>query len=394
MRGAGLSLAAVLLLPGTGLGQVGARLDAGVGGPGLWSVAPELRAQSGAARIELTGEYRDFGRPGQGAAGTVAGSWFGRLGGPVLLEVTGTAQGQTGAGLTDAGAWWAGPRLHLARPDGGLSLGLQGGRDPHGPTRRWEAAAWKNIGRLSIQLRGWQTSMSLAESTGPDTLRPFPDTLADPTGKQLRTTTDFGVWLRWNGRRTDLAFASGVRFGLNHPGLAISSPIDLGATGQTAPTTSRSTWWLAEGTYWLMDRVGVVAAVGRQPADPAFETSGRGFFRLAFRATVDRRRPVPATRPATARPAESFRASRRADGLVEFTLAAPEAHRVEIMGDFTDWLPVSLVKGGHLWRISLPVLPGLHRLNVRYDGGPWGAPPVARVVRDEFGQESGELIVG
>jgi hypothetical protein len=314
----------------------------------------------------------------------------------LLLELAGTAQGQTGVGLEDAGAWWAGPRLHLRGADRGLWLGLAAGRDHLGSTRRWEAAAWKTIGTLSIQLQGWQTATNLPQSVGPDTAGPLPDTLADPAGRRLRTTTDLGLWLRWGASRLEVALASGMRFGLRDPGLAVGSPADRGPLGQqTRPTTVSSTWWLAEATWWLMDRVGLVGTVGRQPIDPSFATIGQSFVRLGFRAALQRRRPEPLL-VVPSHSAGGFRASRMDEATVEFTLAAPGATGVEIMGDFTDWSPVTMERErpGGIWRVRLPAAPGLHRINVRYDGGTWRAPPATRIVHDEFGQECGELMIG
>jgi hypothetical protein len=39
------------------------------------------------------------------------------------------------------------------------------------------------------------------------------------------------------------------------------------------------------------------------------------------------------------------------------------------------------------------IAPGVHRVNVRADGGPWRPPPGLSVVRDEFGGEVGLLVV-
>jgi hypothetical protein len=78
---------------------------------------------------------------------------------------------------------------------------------------------------------------------------------------------------------------------------------------------------------------------------------------------------------------------------------------VELMADFTDWVPVPLVRlprgtaGGRardaadLWAAELVIAPGVHRVNVRVDGGPWRPPPGLSVVRDEFGGEVGLLVV-
>ena len=393
MRAAGLVLG-LLLVSTASLAQVRGRVDAGVGGPGSWSLAPELGLYGSQARIDLTAEYRDFGGPGQGVTGVLTGSVFRPLKGPLGLELTGTARGQAGAGLLDAGAWWAGPRLHLGQANQGLWLGLQGGRDHFGTTLRWEAAAWKHLGRLSIQVQGWQTAANVAQITG-DTLRPFPDTLAPPAGRQPRTTTDLGTWLRWNATRVQLTVASGVRFGLSEPGLAVGSPGDGGGMRQVAGShTVSSAWWLMEGTWWLMGRVGIAGTIGRQPPDPSFDTPGRNFFRLGFRAALERRRPAAVG--LVPHHSGGFRTRRMDPEQVEFTLEAPGAEQVEIMGDFTDWSPVLMerVRPGGVWRLRLPAASGLHRVNVRYDGGAWVTPPLTRVVRDEFGKESGEFLVG
>jgi hypothetical protein len=385
--------AALLLLTSVAQAQWQGRIDAGLGGPGGWSLAPELELRHGAARLELTGEYRDFQGTGQAAAGRLAASWFRPVAGPALLEVTGAAQAQYGIGLTEAGSWWAGPRLHLRARDRGIWLGLQGGRDYLGPVRRWEAAAWKSIGQLSIQLQGWQTSTSLAESSSPDSIAPFPDTLTpQANGRRVRTSTDLGLWVRWGGRRADVMLASGMRFGLREPALSLEPRLGNGSGKRAGTGTVSSTWWIAEGTWWLNDRVGLAGTVGRQPTDPALAATGQSFLRVGFRAALGRRRREPEL-VAPLRPTTRFVARRGEGAMVEFTLQAPKARQVEIMGDFTDWSPVSMEQRRGAWRVRLPASPGLHRVNVRYDDGPWQAPPVSHIIHDEFGHESGEVLV-
>ncbi len=336
-----------------------------------------------------------LGGPGTQSSGWMTASWFKPLvAPPVLFELTGTAQAQHGTGIDDAGAGWGGARVHLAGRDQGLWMGLQAGRDYLGTIRRWEAAAWKTVGPFSIQVQGWQTATSLAQSV--DTTSTLPDTLS-PQGsdQRIRTTTDLGLWIRWGGGRTELAVASGLRFGLTEPALRPLSPGADPRTSQTANsrTMLSSTWWMLEGTWWAMDRIGVVGSVGRQPTDPSLASTGEAFLRVGFRAALQRRRSEPKPPPVNGI-AAAFRAQRQRGELVEFTLIAPQAQQVEIMGDFTDWSPISMEKEGDVWRVRLPATPGLHRVNVRYDGGAWRAPPVTRIVKDEFGQESGEMMIG
>jgi hypothetical protein len=370
---------------------VAGRIDAGVGDAAGWSLAPDLWLQRGRARIELTGETRDFGASARGLAGLLAGSWFQPVRGPVGVELAGTVQAQGGAGLADAGAWYAGPRLHLMGGNRGLWLGIAAGQDDLGSTRRWEAALWQHLGRFSLQVQGWQTATTLRQSAGPDTAAPFPDTLAAPRDREIRTTTDLGVWLRYGGGRTEALLASGMRFGVSQPGLQVNQTAQ-DPSSQGRRQTVSSTWWMAEATWWLMDRVGLVGTVGRQPVDPSYAAAGEAFLRLGFRASLQGRRnelrPAPAsrTRPGLA-------AERVGSELVELRLVATGAQRVELMADFTDWSPISLERRGGVWRVQLPIAPGIHRVNVRYDGGPWGAPPATRIVWDEFGSESGELLI-
>jgi hypothetical protein len=73
---------------------------------------------------------------------------------------------------------------------------------------------------------------------------------------------------------------------------------------------------------------------------------------------------------------------------------APRAARVELMGDFTDWLPVSLAaaKGGE-WRVTVAAAPGRHRLNVRVNGGAWGIPAGVTPAQDDFQGLVGTVVV-
>lgn len=353
--------AGLVVVAGPAHAQFRAYVDAGLAGPSAWST------------------------------GRITASWFHSLG-IAHVELTGTSQAQYGPGLNDAGAAWGGARLHLHGLNQGIWLGLEGGREPLGPVRRWEGAAWKNLGNLSLQLQGSQSSTSLMRSAS-DSAVTIPDTLAPTSDRRTLTTTDVGVWARWLGQRAELALATGMRFGMRQPGRVPGSPgtpLADGGGGRTFHTSS--TWWMAEGTWWFRDRIGVVGSVGQQPIDPAVATSGESFMRLGFRAAFSsrRREPAPIARPERSR---GFEAERRNDDLVEFTLEANGAQQVELMGDFTDWSPVAMEQEGTRWSLRLPVPPGLHRINVRYDGGAWQAPPASRIVRDEFGQESGELLI-
>lgn len=337
--------------------------------------------------------YIDAGLAGPSAwsTGRVTASWFHPFG-IAQLELTVTSQAQYGPGFDDAGAAWGGGRLHLGGPDRGLWLGLEGGREPLGPVRRWEGGAWRNFGNLSLQLQGSQSSTSFMQRAT-DSSAGLPDTLSPANDRRTVTTTDVGLWARWLGSRAELAMATGMRFGMRQPGRVPGTPgtpMADQASGRSVQTSS--TWWMAEATWWFRDRLGLVGSVGQQPIDPAAATSGDSFLRVGLRAAfAGRQREPRAIERREQSPA--FAAVRRGEDVVEFTLEARGVARAELMGDFTDWSPVLMERNGSRWRVSLPVQPGLHRLNVRYDSGAWQAPPGSRVVKDEFGKESGELLI-
>lgn len=73
---------------------------------------------------------------------------------------------------------------------------------------------------------------------------------------------------------------------------------------------------------------------------------------------------------------------------------AADATAVNVMGDFTDWLPVNLAeRKGDEWSITLPIAPGRHRLNVRVNGGAWGIPAGVTPAEDDFQGLVGTIVV-
>jgi hypothetical protein len=64
------------------------------------------------------------------------------------------------------------------------------------------------------------------------------------------------------------------------------------------------------------------------------------------------------------------------------------------MGDFTDWKARPLVPLGEgRWMFPVALSPGVHHLNVRFDGGSWLVPSGASAVDDGFGGRAGLIVV-
>ena len=161
-----------------------------------------------------------------------------------------------------------------------------------------------------------------------------------------------------------------------------------------------------EATLALPLHGGLAAIVsgGRYPTDPVRGTIAGRYVSAGLRVTgITAPRPAPPV-DVPARPHYGSNGGFAAPvPVVEVALAggartlrvhATGARTVELVGDFTDWLPVPLTPvSGDRWALALPLPPGVRRLAIRVDGGPWLAPAGTRRVFDEFGGEVGLLIV-
>ena len=84
---------------------------------------------------------------------------------------------------------------------------------------------------------------------------------------------------------------------------------------------------------------------------------------------------------------------------VQFVLVAPEAKTVQVVGDFNGW-DVSHAayaaenRGGGVWSLTTPILPGHHRYAFLVDDSLWVPDPAApRVADEDFGKPNSALVV-
>ena len=63
-------------------------------------------------------------------------------------------------------------------------------------------------------------------------------------------------------------------------------------------------------------------------------------------------------------------------------------------GDFTDWQPIPLlrVEAGQ-WQVELAIARGVHRINVRLNGGRWIVPVGTTRTADDYGTEIGLFVI-
>lgn len=318
-------------------------------GPSFRLIRPTLFAEVG-------GNGARFGDGTWSADGGGVAAWrplsFGGLEPELIGSVSGG--GANGTDFTSS----LGTQFRLHRPIGVGSLFVGGG------------------GIWSSGVAGRQTTTSF-EVGGTATFRGVEATATvAPSRVDGSRYTDLSIFLRREGRLT-LELSGGHRsIQGSDPERWIGGSAELGIGG---PLT-------------------LVASAGGFPSDMAQGFPGGRYLTLGMRVGGRHRSALPMRdAPRIARPlpwpGASLAVRDLGDGRRRLIVAAPGAQRVEVAGDFSDWEPVALTRDGRLWKAELPLPPGIHKLNIRIDGGAWRVPPGAVPSADEFGGEVGLLTV-
>lgn len=343
------------------------------------SVTPAVRIEGARTLVLARGAFSQFASGNtsiQAAlAGSVVSSELWGVRGELLGNVSTTRYARDLAATNLFGAG----RLHAAGTSagawGGAGLGFvaQGTNLPVN-VGQLDAGVWAREGPLTYTLT------------------------VQPTRVGAARFADAAAGARWQGALGELALSSGYRARAPRalPGVRV--------------------WGEAWATVWINARLAVVGGTGVFPYEPVQGLPGGRYASAALR--VAQRRPAvsdPTLRAALTVPYEVRRlhAGARAglfdvadndDGSHTLRVRVSGARRVELMGDFTGWTPVALARAGApaggreaaaaaVWTVTVVLSPGVHRVNVRVDGGAWQAPPGLSVMRDDFGGSVGLLVV-
>jgi hypothetical protein len=261
----------------------------------------------------------------------------------------------------------------------GVAVGGAGIGSPTSRLTRLEGGLRQAIGPAGLHV--WMSRTSFGAGTlgskelgGSDTLA-LGDTMPQPGGASGRRIAEY----------TDLGTRATVGVGSYEFGLSFVRRV--GGTGV------RRTAWEANGVWWVAPSIGLVGAAGHSLPQFGLAVPGARYGTLGIRLALGaaprgRRTPREAPASAATAPRLVLASTRR------LAIVGPPAAHAEVMGDFTDWQPRPLEPdGAGRWTLPVALSPGVHHLNVRFDGAEWTVPAGAVAVDDGFGGRVGLFVV-
>jgi hypothetical protein len=258
-----------------------------------------------------------------------------------------------------------------------------------GPTTRgFSLAAWHNFGRaivaLSVGSRSrWQEEREELFRNGGRV-----DTIPSDSGPVIITTPGPTYETRWN-RGLAHSFGSELRLAWASGRLSLDALAGHSLGGRTF--TQGRLWGYTDASIALTPSIALVGGYVVEDGWDSRVPAPRRYFTLGARLTsAPYDKPHATAALATRAVATAFRVVPLSDGVVTLAVRSATARLVEVTGDFVQWRPVRMQRvAADWWELRLPISPGVHRINVRVDGGQWKAPPGLPRQRDEFGGDAG-----
>ena len=407
-----VALTLVLLAPQGALAQVASRLQAGSittqqdgeVPASVFSVAPGIRVDLPYLALAAHGSAWLTGQQWQIADGTLSGTLLT----PTIKHFRAEVIGNASRAFFDLSLandqFDAQARLHvLFAQNGGIWVG-------GGVARPWRIAvvsavdvtgggAWTRVGDATFsgtytnffftKVAATRDSAGTTQTCG---TRNEPLSLSGATGSSLSSSsTATATDCRRQSRFSDIEGSVNWAYGWLE--LTGQAGYRFGDSYDVTPDSRR--WAAGTAVLWITNRVAAVMGGGRIPANPSRGLPARNYanFGLMLSYSSIPRTTVPVA-PMTIAAVKVFEVRTLATGTQKITVRVGGVETVEVMGDFSDWMPLVLMRRGRdLWDITLPVTTGVHEINLRLDGGPWLAPPGLPTRRDSFSGDVGLLVV-
>jgi len=358
--------------------QLTATADAGFGaveyegflGSTAATVTPGVRYDARTFSVAAQGAWVLYESGRSLLQGAAAGAWISPPLGVTRAEISGFGGLATYADAATSGYGMLRGRVHATGRTAGLWAGVGLGR---------AYAGTFDIGTSELGLGAWVArpgltlTAAVTRGTGID------------SASQTASYVDAAVNARWTSAPLEVEGLVGMRpwSELDDEGAFGELQVRLALTGAIAAQ-------VGAGKYFADPLRGSVAGRWISAGVRLRLWSGRSTIRAPderLRASVRLPHPLPPDAPELGLTEAAF-------GVRALTVSAPGAASVEIAADFTDWQPVRLhPRGGGTWQLDLALAPGVYRVNVRLDGGPWIVPRGATPQADEFGTLVGLIVV-
>lgn len=342
------------------------------------------RSQPPAGSLAEPATYLLGGLRGRGHPGAGPGRWFGSLYGGVGLQ----GRGGDWVSLTLGGGWSTALGRRL-----GLDARLEGSALAVGSPTWFRALTLQGVPELSYPLG--QASLLLRGRVGLGGSRYRPD-VPGPMGPTFGSHLWFaggGPGLRVPVGELDVT-GRAEAFGSAAGDYGVGSIAVSGDGGPVGWSASFQVWGTPEGTRaagsiavslplgggWTLFGSG-----GRTEPDPLVGTPVATYATgVVSHALVSRERETT----------ELYRVVRRGPRpTVRFTLRAPRASHVSLVGDFNRWRPLAMHRSDGRWTIRVRVAPGTYHFGFMVDGR-WFVPADAPgIVSDAWGRDNATLVV-
>jgi hypothetical protein len=287
----------------------------------------------------------------------------------VRFEVVGDFGFMSGLAQATGMRWDAGMRLHTTGTDRGVWFGLETGAagigSLHRRLRTVQGGVRQSLGPARIDV--WLTSTGFGSGTsslGQDT--PQPDSLAR---KSLTEYTDLSSRVTFSRSRYD---------------------VGLSVTRRMGSEVKRGLGYELSATWWMTPSIGLAGSAGHSLPQLGFVVPGGPYGTMGLRLALGTRSsPRPQVKGPEARTGPALLIADR-----RLTVTGKPADQAEVIGDFTDWRAEPMVAlGGGRWTFPVALTPGVHHLNVRFDGGAWVVPAGAFAVDDGYGGRVGLVLI-
>jgi hypothetical protein len=283
--------------------------------------------------------------------GVVLASLVGRRSQPLQWELSGSVSGFDEVDTSSTGSGELMGRLHFALPGFGGALGLGGGRvsQPEGSGGLFHAQgdAWRIAGD-----NRFLTTISFVNTPAP--------TRALPRARTSYSDMS-AAWRREMGG-VSAGLVGGIRVG----------------TG--------AAWGSADAAIWLLPHAALVGTVGSSLEDVTRGIPRTRYASIAIRIAVQPHATIRRSSRHVSGPTVTASRDR-------LEVRVDHASSVDVMGDFTNWLPIPLARDGQTWHFERSLSPGPHRIALRIDGGTWTTPANLPRMTDDLGGVVGLLTV-